>query len=398
MPRCTKKSATGCGSIRKRIVNKGGKEYTYWEARYTTGFDPATGKQIQKSVSGKTQKEVAAKLKEAVAAIDAGTYIAPSKTTVGQWLDIWQAEYLIRVKYSTSISYKAIIKNHIKPNLGGITLSNLMPHHIQSFYNRLSSPVDDREPTSPKTVKNIHGVLHRALQQAVLNGMIHTNPCDACVLPKVTRKEIAPLNEEQIADFLRAIHGHRFESLFITTIFSGMREGEVCGLLWDCINLDRGTVLINKQLQKVRQTGGEYRLLPTKNSKGRSITLAPFVVTMLRQVKKQQLANRLLYGAMYDDSGFVFTDELGHHLSPQAVYRDFKKVVTDIGCPDTRFHDLRHTYAVAAIKSGDDIKTVQDNLGHATAAFTLDVYGHVTDKMKQDSANRMERFIRSVTA
>lgn len=91
-------------------------------------------------------------------------------------------------------------------------------------------------------------------------------------------------------------------------------------------------------------------------------------------------------------------DELGHHLSPQVVYRDFKKVVTDIGCPDTRFHNLRHTYAIAAIKSGDDIKTVQDNLVHATAAFTLDVYGHVTDKMKQDSANRMEQFIRSVTA
>ncbi len=151
-------------------------------------------------------------------------------------------------------------------------------------------------------------------------------------------------------------------------------------------------------MQKIRQTGGEYRLLPTKNSKGRSITLAPFVVTILRQIKKEQLANRLRYGESYDDSGFVFADELGHHLSPQIVYRDFKKIVADIGCPHTRFHDLRHTYAVVAIQSGDDIKTVQENLGHATAAFTLDVYGHVTDKMKQESANRMERFIRGVTA
>ncbi len=398
MPRSAKKSAAGCGTIRKRTVCKDGKEYTYWQARYTTGFDPSTGKQIQKSVNGKTQKEVAAKLKEAVAAIDAGTYIAPSKTTVSQWLDIWQAEYLVRVKHSTSISYKAIIKNHLKPNLRGIALSNLMPHHIQGFYNRLSTPPDGKKPTSAKTVKNIHGVFHKALQQAVLNGMIHNNPCDACVLPKVTKKEITPLNEQQIGEFLQEITGHRFESLFITTIFSGMREGEVCGLLWECVNLDRGTVLVNKQLQKVRQSGGEYRLLPTKNSKGRSITLAPFVIAILRQVKKQQLANRLRYGECYEDSGFVFTDELGHHLSPQVIYRDFKKVVTNIGCPETRFHDLRHTYAVAAIQSGDDIKTVQDNLGHATAAFTLDVYGHVTDKMKQESANRMERFIRQVTA
>ncbi len=398
MSHSTKKSASGCGNIRKRIVKSDGKEYTYWEARYTAGFDPGTGKQIQKSISGKTQKEVAKKLKEVAASIDAGTYVAPSKMTISQWMDIWQTEYLVNTKHSTKISYMAIIRNHIKPNLGAVPLTSIMPHQIQSFYNRLSLPTDEKEPTSPKTIKNIHGVLHRALQQAVLNGMISTNPCNACVLPKVTRKEIKPLDEDQIADFLRAISGHRYEELFITTIFSGMREGEVCGLQWDCINLERGTVLINKQLQKIRQTGGEYRLLPTKNSKGRSITLAPFVVTILRQIKKEQLANRLRYGESYDDSGFVFADELGHHLSPQIVYRDFKKIVADIGCPHTRFHDLRHTYAVVAIQSGDDIKTVQENLGHATAAFTLDVYGHVTDKMKQESANRMERFIRGVTA
>ena len=148
----------------------------------------------------------------------------------------------------------------------------------------------------------------------------------------------------------------------------------------------------------MRQTGGEYRLLPTKNSKGRSITLAPFVVSILRLVKKQQLENKLRYGESYSDSDFVFTDELGRHLDPKVVYMEFKKIATEIGRPDARFHDLRHTYAVAAIKSGDDIKTVQENLGHATAAFTLDVYGHVTEKMKQESANRMEQFIKTVTA
>ncbi len=338
------------------------------------------------------------RLKEATAAIDAGTYIEPDKTTVGQWMDIWQQEYLVNTKQSTMVSYKAIIRNHIKPNLGGMQLIHLKPHHIQSFYNRLSVPTDEKEATSPKTIKNIHGVLHRAMQQAVLNEMIRTNPCNACVLPRVVRKEIKPLDEDQIADFLHEISGHRYESLFITTMFSGMREGEVCGLLWDCVNLDKGTILINKQLQKIRQTGGEYRLLPTKNSRGRSVTLAPFVVAILRNVKKQQLINRMMHGQYYEDSGFVFTDEYGHHLSPQIVYRDFKKVVTNIGCPTARFHDLRHTYAVAAIKSGDDIKTVQENLGHATAAFTLDVYGHVTDKMKQESANRMEQFIQLVTA
>ena len=393
-----RKAAAGTGTIRKKTVTRNGKEYSFWEARYTAGYDPGTGKQIQRSITGKTQKEVAKKLKEATAAIDAGTYTAPSKMTVGQWLDIWQEEYLGAVKHSTQISYRATIKNHLKPNLGAIRLEALVPHQVQGFYNSLSKPVEGEKQTSAKTIKNIHGVLHRALQQAVMNGYIRSNPCDACVLPKVTKKEIRPLDEDQIGAFLKAIKGHRFEDLYTTTIFTGMREGEVCGLLWDCVDLEKGTVLINKQLQKLRQTGGEHHLVPTKNGKARSITLAPFVIAVLRRVKRKQLEDRLRYGECWQGSGFVFTDELGQHLKPQVVYRDFKKVVERIGIPNARFHDLRHSYAVAAIKSGDDIKTVQENLGHATAAFTLDVYGHVTDKMKQESANRMEQFIKALNA
>ena len=121
-------------------------------------------------------------------------------------------------------------------------------------------------------------------------------------------------------------------------------------------------------------------------------------ISLLKDVKVKQLENRLLYGSGYTDSGFVFTDELGQHVRPQVVYRDFKIIVTQIGSPATRFHDLRHSYAVAAIKSGDDIKTVQENLGHATAAFTLDVYGHVTQKMRQDSADRMQKFYEQLSA
>lgn len=102
----SKKNAAGCGSIRKKTIKRNGKEYPYWEARYTVGFDPGTGKQIQKSVTGKSQKEVAQKLKELTAALDAGTYIAPSKMTVSQWLDTWQAEYLANVSPPRSAPMK----------------------------------------------------------------------------------------------------------------------------------------------------------------------------------------------------------------------------------------------------------------------------------------------------
>ncbi len=391
-----KKSAAGTGTIRKKTVTRKGKEYTFWEGRYTEGNDPGTGKQIQRSITGKTQKEVAQKLKAATAALDAGTYTAPCKMTVGEWLDIWAKEYLNSVKYSTVCSYKATIRTHLKPGLGAIKMDALDAHTIQGFYNGLSEGTKERKAISPKTVKNVHGVLHKALEQALRNGYIRFNPSDACDLPRRVKKELQPLNESQISDFLKAIKGHRFEALFTVTLFTGMREGEVCGLLWDCVDLDKGTLTIDKQLQKMRNTGGEHRLVKTKNDRTRSITVAPFVLSVLRQVKHQQLENRLRYGECWIDSGFVFTDDLGQHLKPQTVYRDFKKVVSSIGCPETRFHDLRHSYAVAAIRSGDDIKTVQGNLGHATAAFTLDVYGHVTEQMKKESAARMEQFIQAV--
>lgn len=385
------KSASGSGTIRKKTVMRNGKEYTYWEARYTAGYDPGTGKQIQRSISGKTQKEVAQKLKAATASIDAGTYRSPNKMTVGEWLDIWTDEYLGGVKPRTVDSYKSTVKNQIKPSMGAIRLESLNAHTIQGFYNSLS------ERLSAKTVKNTHGILHKALQQAVANGYIRFNPADACIIPRAVRKELHPLDEAQISTFLQAIRGHRFEALFTITLFTGMREGEVLGLTWDAVDLEKGTLLINKQLQKERGKGGEYRLVTTKNSKGRCITLAPFVLSLMKDVRRQQRRWRLQNARYWDNPmNLVFTDELGGHLMPHTVYHRFKAVVEAMGCPDVRFHDLRHSYAVAAIRAGDDVKTVQENLGHATASFTLDIYGHVTEQMKQASASRMEQFIHSV--
>ena len=398
----SKKNAAGCGNIRKKIVKRNGKEYPYWEARYTVGFDPGTGKQIQKSVTGKTQKEVAQKLKELTAALDAGTYIAPNKMTVAQWLDIWQAEYLANVKPSTVSSYEATIRNHLKPGIGAIRLDALTTHDIQEFYNPLRSPTEKRKALSSKTIKNIHGILHHALQQAMLNNYIRTNPANACVLPKVTKKKVKPMNEHQISDFLKAIKGHKYENMFLVALFTGIREGEVCGLQWECVDFDNGTILIDKQLQslrgKVRGDREKYALIPTKNGKERTITAAPFIMNLLWKTKRAQDANRKDFGSDFQENGLVFTDEIGTRITPQALYRAFKLVVTELNMKDVRFHDLRHSYAVVSLKSGDDVKTVQENLGHATASFTLDTYGHVTEKMKKDSADRMQTFIESVRA
>lgn len=390
------KAAAGSGSIRKKTITKNGKEHTYWEARYTVGRDPGTGKQIQKTITGKTQKKVSQKLKAVTASIDDGTYIEPCKMTVGEWMDIWSKEYLSNVKPRTVDSYLTTINHRIKPGLGATRLDQLTPHTIQSFYNSLGEDNDEKGALCPKSVKNVHGILHRALKQAVLNGYTRFNPTEACVLPKIIKKEITPLDDDTIYLFLRAIKGHKYEDLFITALFTGMREGEILGLQENCVDLVQGKLIVNKQLQKVRGSRGEYALYPTKNDKSRTIALSNFVLTALRRAHRRKLENKLLHGPAWEDSGFVFTDELGHHLKHQTVYLEFKKIVTEIGAPNARFHDLRHSFAVSSIRAGDDIKTVQEHLGHATAAFTLDVYGHVTDQMHKESAVRMDRFIENV--
>jgi integrase len=283
--------------------------------------------------------------------------------TVGQWLDTWQSEYLANVKPSTVSSYEATIRNHLQPGLGAIRLDSLTTHDIQEFYNILHSPTESRNALSSKTIKNIHGSLHHALEQA--------------------------------------IKGHKYENMFLIALFTGMRQGEVCGLQWECVDFDTGTILIDKQLQslrgKVRGDKEKYALVSTKNGKERTITAAPFVMDLLWKTKQAQDANRNDFGSDFLESGLVFTDEIGNRVTPQALYRAFKLVVTELNMKDVRFHDLRHSYAVVSLKSGDDVKTVQENLGHATASFTLDTYGHVTEKMKKDSADRMQAFIKSVS-
>ena len=385
-----KRRARSEGSIRQR------KDGT-WEARFVTGIDPGTGKEIRKSVYAKTQKEVRKKMTEAVAALDKEDYKEPCKMTLAQWLNIWSTEYWNDIKESTCASYRATIKNHIIPNLGAVKLDALNAHTVQKFLNSLSKESDSHTALNPKTVHNVHGVLHKALAQAVAIGYLRANPTDACTLPKKIHKKITPLDEDTTALFLEAVKGHRFEYIYLTTIFTGMRRGEVCGLTWDCVDFATGSITINKQLKKERGVGGAYVLpLSTKSDKARTIVPAPFVMDILKAQKVRQAKWRLKAGPIWEGcplGDLVFTDELGRHLVPDTVYENFKRIMRSLGFPETRLHDLWHTFAVASIRAGDDIKTVQGNLGHATAAFTLDVYGHVTDQMKRESADRMQQYI-----
>ena len=382
----SKRTTSGMGSIRKITREVNGKTYTYYEARYTAGFNPGTGKQIQRSITDKSKKVVAQKLKAVVAAIDAGTYKAPCKMTVAQWLDIWVAEYLNSVKPLTKHNYNKQVQKHFKPALGAVRLDALDTHTIQRFYNSLSA-----SGLSPKTVKNLHGILHCALQQAIACDYLSRNPADACKLPKVTKPEIKPLEPEEIARLLKEAEQDDYCNLFIVAMFTGMRQGELLGLAWECVDFQTGIITVKQQLQC---KDGNYFLETPKSGKNRTILPAPIVMDALRNQLERQQIEQAQAGEMWDNQfNLVFTDALGKYLVRRTVVKHFKKISQRAGISDdARFHDLRHSFAVSSLYAGDDIKTVQANLGHATAQFTLDVYGHVTQKMRQESANRMQKF------
>lgn len=376
------RGAQGNGTIRQR---KDGR----WEARLTVGRNPSTGKQIQKSIYGKTQAEVSKKLRELCKEVDDGIYKEPVKYTVKDWAEIWLNEYTGNLKPLTVKQYTTYINNRIVKNMGSVKLTRLDTPIIQRFYNQLT-----KEGLSPVTIKNIHSILHSMLETAVEVGYMRTNPSNVCRLPKPEKKQIKPLENADISKLLEALKGDKYESLYTVDLFTGLRQGELLGLTWDCIDFKKGTMYIYRQLQFNK---GSYYFTSLKNGKTRTIALAPYVLNILRNQKAWQAECQLKsYGMWNNKDDLVFTNELGGHLTQNYTYRHFKKIVSSIGIPDARLHDLRHTFAVSSLQSGNDVKTVQEALGHHTAAFTLDVYGHVTEEMRKASADRLETFINSV--
>lgn len=404
MPRKSTRNAAGSGSIRKKTVTRGEREYQFWEARYTD----SAGK--RHSISGDTQKEVAEKLRAATKAIDEGSYTPPQKLKLADWMDSWLEIYVKNsVKPNTYLAYKNSTKTHIKPILGAIQLQKLNPDDIQQFCNKIKAEGQrikikdgiDNKPLKAKTVKNVHGILSKALSVAVRNGYIRTNPAAVTDLPRHEKSKIMPLDENDIKCFLLEIENEpRYKNLFTVALFSGLREAELLGLQWSCVNFMTGTITVDKQLYKVKETGGAYHLAPTKTDNIRIVTVAPTVISALQDEQARQLSNQLkaggVDGAFRNPDDLVFTDELGKHLVARTVVKHYKNIVTKLGIPERRFHDLRHSYATAALANGDSIKDVQTALGHTEPNITLSLYAHSTAETKKASADRMERFIQTI--
>lgn len=386
MARKNSRAASGSGSIRQR------KDGT-WEGRFT--YKDEFGRSKRHSVYASTQKECRKKLTAAIKAVDEGAYKPPTYMTVSEWLDTWLDTYCQDLKPRAYESYRSLINTRIKPVLGDVKMASLANINVQRFINSLSQ---GDKPLSPKSVRNVHGVLHKALEQAIVAGIRLDNPADRIKLPKLKKADLHPLMDEDIARFIEAIKGDRFEFVFLLALFSGMRQSELLGLQWDDIDFDAGTITVCRQLQR-EYGGNSYCYIDSaKNGKTRTVSIAPAIVELLRQIRRQQTEWQLAAGPIWDNpDGLIFTDELGEHLKHHTVYNHFKRIVKQMGKPEVRFHDLRHSYAISALQIGDSPNQVKDQLGHYSSAFTMDTYAEISKTMRKESQDRMETFIKQVS-
>ncbi len=369
------KRGNGEGSISRRP--SGG-----WMGQFTV--HTAEGRK-RKTLYGRTRAEVAAKLAKALVDREDGLLLDAGNLTLEEYLVRWLSDSVkSTVRASTFERHEQLVRFHIRPALGEIKLKALTPAHVRRLISdKLGGPL------AAGTVRKIHSTLHKALSQAVSDGLIPRNAA-AVKAPSPAPKEMRPLSEAEARAFLKAAResGDRFEALYVLAITTGLRRGELLGLRWDDADLERGTLRVGRAL--VRK-GGRHTLGETKTRRGRRlVNLTPRTVAVLKGHRKKQLEQRVQLAGMYEDHGLIFSSEIGTPLNPEnLVKRSFKPLLKKAGLPEIRFHDLRHTCATLLMERGVHPKLVQELLGHATIAMTLDTYSHYLPSMGDQASGAM---------
>ncbi len=363
------------GTIRQR---KDGR----WEGRYTVHVE--TGPK-QKSVYGKTRKEVSEKLTAAMSGRDKGLVFDAKGVKLGEFLERW-LEDVVRpsASHRTYAAHLQQVRSHLAPTLGRLRLKDLRKVHVDRLYRqKLQSGL------APSTVRRVHAVLHAALEEAVRGDLIPRNPVTHANKPKVRQEEIEPLTTDQAQAFLDAARSDRYEALYVLCITAGFRQGEALGLKWSDIDLEAGTLRVNRQLQRVRGGGG-LQFSEPKNASRRTVGLSQRTIIALQNHRKRQFEEKLRAGPLYKDRDLVFATRLGTPVDAQnVVNRHFKPLLKRTGLPPVRFHDLRHSCLSLLAQRGEPIRDLQALAGHATAAFTLQRYTHHYDASARRTADAM---------
>ena len=411
----------GCISKRTKIDEATGKEIvTGWQGYVTVGYDAKTGIPRRKFFSGKKRKDVQDKINDIISKVNNGTYKEPSKMKVADWFNVWIDEYQkSSLRPTTWDSYKMQIDKHILPEIGHLKLAHLQTYHLQSLYNskqKDGARLDNKPgPLSPRSVRYIHMICHACLEQAKLEGRIIVNPADAVKLPADPRKEMRYFDTNQVAAFLSEARKTRNFAAYFLALNTGLRRGELLGLRWKDVDLKNGTISVNQGL--VRVSGKLLFQEPKTKKSRRTIGISQAVVDELKKYRKMQLDEMELAMTAYNnEQGLVFCNELGEPICPRSFTKHFERVIERYNkrideqinegnlkdadkvkakLPKINFHGLRHTFATLSLQQGTDPRTIQEALGHSKVAFTLEIYGGVTEKMKQDATEKIGSLLAS---
>jgi integrase len=356
-----------------------------WVVRVYVGRDAETKKRkyLNKTIHGGL-RDAQAHLTRMLSERDLGRNLDSSKQTLNQYLDRWlEVCAKPRLRAKSLQDYEGLLRRYVRPQLGMKPLVSVQAFDVQRLYRELL----DRG-LSARSIRYTHAVLRSALKQAVRWKLLLANSAELVDLPRHIRRTVGVLSVEQARTFMAAIVGHPYEALFALAMTTGMRPSEYLALTWADIDLVRGTVSVSRTLEWKK---GGWQFADTKRSRSRRvIKLQAWVIAILekyRQGVDPQAANG-------PAQKFVFVAKRGGpiHESKFAL-RYFKPLLKDAGLPNIRLYDLRHTAATLALAAGVSPKIISEQLGHASVAFTLDVYSHVLPHMQDAAAEKVQALL-----
>lgn len=356
-----------------------------WTAGVTVGYGGS--RRIRKFVTGRSRREVAEKLEALLKARRENLPIPDQRQKLGPFLRHWLDEVARpTLRASTYDSYDDIVRLHLIPDLGRISVAKLAAPDVQRFLNaKLASGL------SPRRVQYLHAVLRRALVTAERWGIASRNVAKLVDPPRVPRHEIKPLTPVQARQLIDAAAGDRLQALYVTALATGLRQGELLALRWDDVDLEERQVRVRHTLARVN---GTLVLLEPKTERSRRTVILPdVVVTALRAHRTRQRMERLVAGSRWADSGHVFATTIGTPIEAAAVTRAFHRALARADLPHNRFHDLRHAAATFLLAQGFGLEDVKNLLGHSSIVLTSNTYGHVLAERQEQIATGMDALL-----
>jgi integrase len=318
----------------------------------------------------------------------------PSRATVATFLrDDWLPGVEMERAATTAALYRTLVEAYVAPRIGNIRLDELTASDLTNLYRNLLREGGKRgRPLAPKTVRHVHTTLRKALGDAVTSNQMTWNPATAAKPPRVSRRnEPAAWKADELQSFFQAVADDRLHALWVLAGTTGLRRGELLGLAWRDIDLDRSIL-------SVRQTRVAYgKLVVTKEPKTararRTIPLSARAVEALKAHRKRQAEEKLAAGSAFADLGLVFTNEMGEPLDPSNLSATFARLVREFGLPRITLHGLRHSFATVALEAGVDVLYVAELLGHSSPAITQSVYQHVRPERLEQAVDRISEAI-----